>query len=95
MVETSDAEIETQRLEIIEERREDKEQGWLDEAAPGTMYAHEALHMTAFLQNSFDTEVMHHPTVLRDPELYRLAFRAFERMYEVYQAIGAQYLNEE
>lgn len=57
--------------------------------SPGS-FGHEALQ-TAWLQlDILSRHLVDHPSVLRDPVLYRHARRAHDHLYMLYQEIGAQ-----
>jgi hypothetical protein len=60
---------------------------------PGSRYCHEALHMTSFLKSAIDSELCNHPTICANPEWFKLAIEAQERLADLYQAIGSAHLH--
>lgn len=52
-------------------------------------YAHEALHTSHVLMDTWSDHVHDHPYVQANPELTKLASEALDAMMKLYQAIGA------
>jgi len=50
---------------------------------------HEVLHMSLFLAESVETQLLAHPEVRADPEWRALAERACDALQALYQAVGA------
>lgn len=61
--------------------------------APGTHGCHEALHVASVIEGMIDANLVNHPAVLLDPEIYRLAAAAHKAMFDLYQAIGARHMS--
>lgn len=60
----------------------------------GTFGHHEALDRVHCQTNAWETFVVEHPSVLRDAELFQMAWGIGERMNEFYQAIGTKDLDD-
>jgi hypothetical protein len=60
--------------------------------APGTHGCHEALHVASILTDMVGERLMEHPAISANPEWFRLAEEAQEKLYELYQAIGALHM---
>lgn len=52
--------------------------------APGSFWCHEALHMTSFLTSAIDNELCQHRAILANPEWYRLAMEAQQKLADLY-----------
>ncbi len=52
---------------------------------------HEVLHMASFLANSVDSELLEHAQIQNNPEWKMLAERAFNSLFDLYQAIGREH----
>lgn len=88
-------EIEAMRLERLAEAAVDRDVDQttlVAQVAPGSFSCHEALHTTSVVMDMLDSHVCDHPSVLADPEWYRLASEASTALYNLYQAIGAKHL---
>ena len=48
----------------------------------------DAIRIAAHLMKSVDDGLAGNPAVVSDPDLYRLAYRAFESLYELHRAMG-------
>lgn len=59
---------------------------------PGSFGCHEALHMTSFLIDSVDEELVEHPSIKANEEWTRLATVALDALNDLYQAIGQKHL---
>lgn len=53
---------------------------------------HEALHMASFLMGAIDEQLLSHAQVQANPEWKALAETAFDALFSLYQAIGADHL---
>jgi hypothetical protein len=86
---TADArEFEAQRIEALKEIAGSRS----SEFAPGTLGCHEALHASWMMMDAFDRQVRSHAAIVLDPEFFQLASEAHERLFALYQAIGAKHL---
>ena len=99
----ADEEVEAWRIERLAARRaalgEDDGDGppiesvpTHDEVGPGTFDCHEALHTASLAMDFVDRHLLDHDAILTNPEWFRLAHRAFEQLFDLYQAIGAAHL---
>lgn len=74
--------------QIVEETRLDRlrvlQQSIKDETLP------EASHAAEVLMKAVDDNLAGHPHVTADPELYHLAYRAFEALFTLHQALATQ-----
>lgn len=61
---------------------------------PGTFGHHEALDRVHCQLNAWEEFVVQHPSLLRDAELFRMAWGIGEQMNELYQAIGTNGLDD-
>jgi predicted thioredoxin/glutaredoxin len=57
----------------------------------GSLYHVEATHMTAFLCNAIDENILGHPSVMTDPDLYELGNTALEVLNELYKKVAQKY----
>lgn len=81
--------------EEVEEFRQDDlvDSGLVpSEHLPKSFSYHEALDRTSTVLNILDNNVLSHPAILLDPEAYRLAYEAHEKLYNLYQYLGAKHL---
>jgi hypothetical protein len=95
MIGSTDDEIEAFRLQRLAEMlSESGETRQRLEAryAPGTFGCHEALHVASLLMEEVDRHLAEHPAVALNPDWYRLAVRAQEALFELYQEIGAAHV---
>jgi hypothetical protein len=51
---------------------------------------HEVLHMASFLANAVDSELLEHAQIRSNPEWKALADKAFNALFDLYQAIGQE-----
>jgi len=56
---------------------------------PDAFSRHEALHMSLFLAQTVERELLDHPAVASDPALRALAEAACDALQTLYQKIGA------
>lgn len=56
---------------------------------------HEALHMSSFLMQAVESELMDHDAIKTNPARMELATAAFDALFELYQSIGADHLGAE
>lgn len=94
MTDQSDDETEAFRLELIAERG-DTEVDLQARYAPGSFGCHEALHMASVLSAAVDRELLDHGAILARPEWFALARQAFDALWTLYQAVGAEHLQGE
>ncbi len=55
---------------------------------------HEILHMSLFLAESVHEQLASRPLVQQNPEWKHLAERAHEALFELYQAVGGEHLDD-
>lgn len=85
MAPETDAEIEEERQRALADLDKDASANF----APGTMGAHEALHMAYVVQDILDRHLLTHPAIVLNPAWYRRASRAAGELAALYQDIGA------
>jgi len=90
----TDQEIERERRRWLARRRKvlAKDNVRIEDFAPGTRGCHEALHLSSVLLDTFDRHLLDHSAVIADPEWFRLAWRAHEYLFALYQQMGAGHL---
>jgi len=86
----ANSEVEALRLELIAERG-DSEAALQADNAPGSFGCHEAFHMASVFSATVDRELLDHGAILARPEWFALANRAFDALFALYQAIGAEH----
>ena len=92
IVALTDAEVETSRLERIAAQSGGLPDETVDKFRPGSFGYHEALHTASIAMNLLDSELVSHSAIINDPTAYRLAYRAFESAFALYQYLGAEHL---
>lgn len=96
---STDDEIEVERLRDLREAFEERSDLFdgIEELSarfrPGTHGAHEALHTASIVMELHAARLLDHPAVLIDPQAYRLASRAHEFLFDLYQYLGAVHLD--
>jgi hypothetical protein len=90
MSDDNDAEIERQRLEELADLDEHAQSS--DGFLAGGMGCHEALHAASMLVDDVGNHLISHPAIVRNPEWFKLAWEAHEKLYRLYQSIGAKHL---
>ncbi|MBT1154352.1 hypothetical protein J1C56_01975 [Aminobacter anthyllidis] len=73
----------------------DTHSGDLSGFAPGGMGCHEALHMASVYADDVYSRLAEHPAVILNPDWFRLAMEAGDRLFALYQAIGAVHLADD
>ena len=81
-------EIRVERLAAAAHERDEVAESLAERFKPGSMGFHEALHTASLLLDSVDRHLADHPAVLARSELYRLAHRAQEALFNLYQQLG-------
>jgi hypothetical protein len=51
--------------------------------------------MSSFFLDAVDSELLEHPALLAQPDLFAKAHAVHQALYELYQAIGAVHLADE
>jgi hypothetical protein len=62
--------------------------------APGSFGCHEALHLACTFSSIVSTELCEHKTVISRPEYFKLAHEAHLALWNLYQLIGIEHLDE-
>lgn len=62
---------------------------------PGSFGCHEALHTASILMDMVDLKLAQHPAIAAKPEWQELAEAAHRALFDLYQAIGAEHLEED
>lgn len=92
MLESSDAELEEERLrqlELLAAEREMTPAELLGHYLPGTFGFHEAANTASLILDLVDERLMQHPAIAGNPDCFRLAARASEALFNLYQTLGA------
>ncbi|MFD1327117.1 hypothetical protein [Mycoplana ramosa] len=92
MIESSDAELEDERLKLVKELARVKQSTTAELLArnsPGTTGFHEATHTASIVLDLLDQHLLHHPAIAGNAELFRYASRASEALFNLYQSMGA------
>jgi hypothetical protein len=79
----SDDEIELSRQERLRDLG-----GAARSGRPGAQVLQEAIRTASALMKSLDDGLAGNPAVVTDAELYRLAYKAFENLYELHRTMG-------
>ncbi|MBS7702660.1 hypothetical protein [Chelatococcus asaccharovorans] len=58
------------------------------ESQAGSFRFHEALHTASLVMDFNDRHLADHPAVVANPEAYRLAHKAHEYLFALYQRLG-------
>lgn len=96
MLESDDLELEEERvhqLDLLARERNLPVGELVARYAPGTLGCHEAMHSTAIVLDLLDDRLLQHPAVASNPEWFRLASRASEALFNLYQSMGAAQLD--
>ncbi len=62
---------------------------------PGTFGCHEAMHMASVAMEMVDRHLCEHPAIKGNEAWFHLAGRAFDALFELYQAIGAEHMKDD
>jgi len=95
MLESTDIELEDERLkqlDILATERAMTPPVLLSHYASGTFGFHEAVHTTSIVLDLVDDQLLHHPAIAGNSEWFRLAARASEALFNLYQSMGAAQL---
>ena len=60
---------------------------------PDDYSSHEALHMSSFLMDAIDNELIQHDYIASIPECRDLAEKAHQALFDLYQLIGRKHLD--
>ena len=92
MIESSDVELEDERLKLVRELARVKQSTpaqLLARNGPGSTGFHEATHTAFIVLDLLDQHLLHHPAIAGNPEWFRHASRASEALFNLYQSMGA------
>ena len=95
MLESTDIELEDERLkqlDILADERAMTPPELLAHYASGSFGFHEAVHTTSIVLDLVDDQLLHHPAIAGNSEWFRLAARASEALFNLYQAMGSAQL---
>ncbi|MDF1634883.1 hypothetical protein [Mycoplana sp. MJR14] len=95
MIESTDIELEDERLKVLAELARLKETTTAEIStrnAPGTRSCHEATHTASIVLDLVDQHLLHHPAIAANPEWFRHASKASEALFNLYQSMGAAQL---
>lgn len=87
-------EIERLRQDELKGLRDDWRDG-LGGFAPGRMGCHEALHMASVYADDVYSRLAEHPAIVLNADWFRLAMEAGDKLFALYQAIGAVHLADD
>lgn len=92
MLESTDIELEDERLkqlDILAQERSMTPQELLANYASGSFGFHEGVHTASIVLDLIDEQLLHHPAIAGNTEWFRLAARASEAIFNLYQSMGA------
>ncbi|WP_242222892.1 hypothetical protein [Shinella zoogloeoides] len=95
MLESTDIELEDERLkqlDLLADERAMTPPELLAHYASGSFGFHEAVHTTSIVLDLVDDQLLHHPAIAGNPDWFRLAARASEALFNLYQAMGSAQL---
>ena len=95
MLESTDIELEDERLkqlDILAGERTMTPPDLLAHYASGSFGFHEGVHTTSIVLDLVDDQLLHHPAIAGNSEWFRLAARASEALFNLYQSMGAAQL---
>lgn len=95
MLESTDIELEDERLkhlDILAAERTLTPPELLTHFSSGSFGFHEAVHTTSIVLDLVDDQLLHHPAIAGNSEWFRLAARASEALFNLYQSMGAAQL---
>lgn len=95
MLESTDIELEDERLkqlDILAAERSMTPSDLLAHYASGSFGFHEAVHTTSIVLDLVDDQLLHHPAIAGNDEWFRLAAKASEALFNLYQSMGATQL---
>ena len=75
-------------IQIVEETRLERLRGLQHSIKPDTLP--DAPHAAAVLMKAVDDNLAGHPDITADPELYHLAYRAFEALFTLHRALTTE-----
>jgi len=92
MLESTDIELEDERLkqlDILAAERSMTPSDLLAQYASGSFGFHEVVHTTSIVLDLVDDQLLHHPAIAGNAEWFRLAAKASEALFNLYQSMGA------
>lgn len=95
MLESTDIELEDERLkqlDILAGERGLPPSDLLAQYTSASFGFHEAVHTTSIVLDLVDDQLLHHPAIAGNSEWFRLASRASEALFNLYQSMGAAQL---
>lgn len=86
----SDNELEKDRQELLDKAKEnfDGEEELKRRFGDGTYGAHELMDRAYMVMETWETYVKEHPTTVLNPDLFKLANEAWQKMFDFYQLAG-------
>ncbi|HVK90939.1 MAG TPA: hypothetical protein VM468_05960 [Mycoplana sp.] len=97
MIESSDKELEDERLKLVAELARVKQTTTavlLARNAPGSIGCHEATHTASIVLDLLDQHLLHHPAIAGNPEWFRYASHASEALFNLYQSMGSAQIEQ-
>ena len=98
MIESSDIELEDERVKQLAALAREKNISVAElcqRYAPGGHGCHEAMHSASIVLDLVDQHLVHHPAIAANEEWFRLASRASEALFNLYQAMGSAHLERQ
>jgi hypothetical protein len=95
MLESTDIELEDERLkqlDMLAQERNLAPPELLGHYTSTSFGFHEAVHTASIVLDLVDEQLLHHPAIAGDSEWFRLASRASEALFNLYQSMGAAQL---
>lgn len=95
MLESTDIELEDERLkqlDLLAQERSMTPGDLLAHYSAGSFGFHEAVHTTSIVLDLVDDQLLHHPAIAGNDEWFKLAARASEALFNLYQSMGAAQL---
>ncbi len=95
MLESTDIELEDERLkqlDILADERAMAPPDLLAHYTSSSFGFHEAVHTASIVLDLVDDQLLHHPAIAGNSEWFRLAARASEALFNLYQSMGAAQL---
>ncbi|MGQ3214341.1 hypothetical protein [Shinella sp.] len=95
MLESTDIELEDERLKLLDILADERAMTppvLLSHYTSGSFGFHEAVHTASIVLDLVDDQLLHHPAIAGNSDWFRLAARASEALFNLYQSMGAAQL---
>ena len=84
---------EQERQQLIDEFNADSLE-WAEQGKPGSFGCHELLDRTSMVGDMLEQYILTHPACVQNKDWYALAQQAVLALRELYQQVGAEYLDD-